>query len=150
MTSRAVVEEFLAQRTLAVVGASRDEKKFGNKVYKDLIRKGYNTYPVNPNAEEIEGQPCYPDLAALPEAVDGVVFVVPPAQTERVVREVAKLGISRVWMQQGSESEDAIRWCEENGISVVAGECILMFAEPAEFYHRAHRWVWGVLGKLPR
>jgi predicted CoA-binding protein len=79
MTSRAVVEEFLAQRTLAVVGASRDDKKFGNKVYKDLIRKGYKTYPVNPNAEEIEGQPCYPDLTALPEAVDGLVFVVPPA-----------------------------------------------------------------------
>jgi predicted CoA-binding protein len=149
MTSRAVVEEFLAQSTLAVVGASRDEKKFGNKVYKDLIRKGYKTYPVNPKAEEIEGQPCYPDLAALPEAVDGVVFVVPPAQTEKVVREAAELGISRVWMQQGSESEEAIRWCAENGISVVAGECILMFAEPAEFYHRAHRWVWGVLGKLP-
>ena len=149
MTSKAAVQDFLAQRTLAVVGASRDEKKFGNKVYKDLIRKGYQTYPVNPNAEEIEGQPCYPDLGALPEAVDGVVFVVPPAQTEKVVREAAELGIARVWMQQGSESQDAIRFCEENGISVVDGECILMFAEPAEFYHRAHRWVWGVLGKLP-
>jgi predicted CoA-binding protein len=149
MTSKAAVEEFLAQQTLAVVGASRDEKKFGNKVYKDLIRKGYKTYPINPNAEEIDGQPCYAELSALPEAVDGVVFVVPPALTEKVVREAADVGIPRVWMQQGSESEDAIRFCEENGISVVAGECILMFAEPAEFYHRLHRWVWGVLGKLP-
>jgi predicted CoA-binding protein len=149
MTSKAAVEDFLGQQTLAVVGASRDEKKFGNKVYKDLIRKGYKTYPVNPNAEEIEGQPCYPDLSALPEAVDGVVFVVPPAQTEKVVREAAEVGVSRVWMQQGSESADAVRFCEDNGISVVAGECILMFAEPAEFYHRMHRWVWGLLGKLP-
>jgi predicted CoA-binding protein len=149
MTSKAAVEDFLGQRTLAVVGASRDEKKFGNKVYKDLIRKGYQTYPVNPKADEIDGQPCYPDLGALPEAVDGVVFVVPPAQTEQVVRQAAELGISRVWMQQGSESEDALRFCEENDISTVSGECILMFAEPAEFYHRAHRWVWGVLGKLP-
>jgi predicted CoA-binding protein len=149
VTSKAAVEDFLAQRTLAVVGASRDEKKFGNKVYKDLIRKGYQTYPVNPKAEEIEGQPCYPDLHALPQTVDGVVFVVPPAQTEQVVREAAELGIKRVWMQQGSESEDALRFCEEKGISAVSGECILMFAEPAEFYHRAHRWVWGVLGKLP-
>jgi predicted CoA-binding protein len=149
MTSKAAVEEFLAQRTLAVVGASRDEKKFGNKVYKDLIRKGYETYPVNPNADVIEGKRCYPNLSALPEAVDGVVFVVPPAQTEKVLREAAELGIPRVWMQQGSGSEDAIRFCEENGIGVVSGECILMFAEPAEFYHRAHRWAWGVLGKLP-
>ncbi len=149
MTSKATVEDFLSQQTLAVVGASRDEKQFGNKVYKDLIRKGYKTYPVNPNTEEIEGQPCYPDLGALPEAVDGVVFVVPPAQTEKVLREAAEVGVPRVWMQQGSESADAIHFCEENGISVVAGECILMFAEPAEFYHRMHRWVWGVLGKLP-
>jgi predicted CoA-binding protein len=149
MASKAAVEEFLAQRTLAVVGASRDSKKFGNKVYKDLIRKGYTTYPVNPSADVIDGQRSYPTLSDLPEAVDGVVFVVPPAQTEKVVREAAELGIPRVWMQQGSESEDAIRFCEENGISAVAGECILMFAEPAEFYHRMHRWAWGVLGKLP-
>jgi predicted CoA-binding protein len=149
MTSKAAVQDFLAQRTLAVVGASRDGKKFGNKVYKDLIRKGYQTYPVNPNAEEIEGQPCYPNLSALPEAVDGVVFVVPPAETEKVVHEAAEVGIARVWMQQGSESVEAIRFCEEKGISVVSGECILMFAEPAEFYHRMHRWVWAVMGKLP-
>jgi predicted CoA-binding protein len=149
MASKAAVEEFLAQQTLAVVGASRDEKKFGNKVYKDLIRKGYTTYAVNPSADVIDGQRSYPTLSDLPEAVDGVVFVVPPAQTEKVVRQAAELDIPRVWMQQGSESEDAIRFCEENDISVVAGECILMFAEPAEFYHRMHRWVWGVLGKLP-
>ena len=106
MTSRAAVEDFLGQQTLAVVGA-------------------------------------------LPEAVDGVVFVVPPAETEKVVRQAAEVVVPRVWMQQGSESADAFRFWEENGISVVAGECILMFAEPAEFYHRVHRWVWGVLGKLP-
>jgi predicted CoA-binding protein len=113
------------------------------------LSKGYQTYPVNPNAEEIEGQPCYPDLKALLEAVDGVVFVLPPAQTEQVVREAARLGVPRVWMQQGSESEEAIRFAEEQGMSVVSGECILMFAEPAEFYHRMHRWIWGLLGKLP-
>ena len=149
MTSKAAVEDFLAQRTLAVVGASRDDNKFGSKVYKDLLAKGYQTYPINPNAETIEGQPCYSSLIALPEAVDGIVVVVPPRVTEKVVQEAAEVGVPRVWMQQGSESREAIRLCEENGISVVYGECILMFAEPAEFYHRAHRWVWGLLGKLP-
>jgi predicted CoA-binding protein len=66
------------------------------------------------------------------------------------VRDAAAAGIRRVWMQQGAESEAAIRFCAENGISAVHGECILMFAEPAAFYHRMHRWVWGLLGKLPR
>jgi predicted CoA-binding protein len=110
MTSKAVVEDFLAQRTLAVVGASRDGKKFGNKVYKDLIRKGYETYPVNPNADVVDGKRCYPDLSALPEAVDGVVFVVPPAQTEKVVREVAELGPVRR-TPSASARRTASAWC---------------------------------------
>lgn len=150
MTSQAVLEEFLAQRVLAVVGVSRDSKKFGNRVYKDLSRKGYRTFAVNPNTNAIGDSPCYPSLKDLPERVDGVVFVVPPEETEKMVKDAAGMGIRRVWMQQGSESQDAIRFCEENDISVVAGECILMFAEPAEFFHRVHRWAWGVLGKLPK
>ncbi len=150
MSSKATIEEFLAQPVLAVVGVSRDSKKFGSKVYSDLRRKGYQTFAVNPNVHVIGDSPCYPSLQALPKRVDGVVFVVPPGETEKMVQEVAEVGIRRVWMQQGSESQDAIRFCEENNISVVAGECILMFAEPAEFYHRVHRWAWGVLGKLPK
>ena len=77
MTSKAAVTDFLAQTTLAVVGASRDPNKFGNKVYKDLVAKGYRTFPVNPNADSIDGQRCYHHLKALPEAVGGVVLVVP-------------------------------------------------------------------------
>ena len=150
MSSKATIEEFLAQPVLAVVGVSRDSKKFGSKVYSDLRRKGYQTFAVNPNVHVIGDSPCYPSFQALPKRVDGVVFVVPPGETEKMVQEVAEVGIRRVWMQQGSESQDAIRFCEENNISVVAGECILMFAEPAEFYHRVHRWAWGVLGKLPK
>jgi predicted CoA-binding protein len=150
MTTKAAVNDFLAQRSLAVVGVSRGGKKFGNTAYKELKAKGYRSFPIHPNAERIEGDRCYPSLGALPEPVGGVLVVVPPAQTEQVVRDAAAAGIRRVWMQQGAESEAAIRFCAENGISAVHGECILMFAEPAAFYHRMHRWVWGLLGKLPR
>jgi uncharacterized protein len=150
MITKAVVDDFLTQRTLAVVGASRDPKKFGNMVYKDLRAKGYRVFPVNPNADAIEGDRCYPSLSALPEPVGGVLVVVPPAETERVTREAAQAGIRRVWMQQGAESEAAIRFCEANGIAAVHGECILMFARPLAFFHRPHRWVWGLLGKLPK
>jgi len=150
MTSRAVVDDFVSQRKLAVVGVSRKKMKFGNMAFKELRRKGYKLFPVHPHAETIEGERCYPSLAALPEPVDGVLVVVPPAQAEQVVRDAAAAGIRRVWLQQGAGSAAAIRFCEENGISAVHGECILMFAEPAAFYHRAHRWVWKLLGKLPR
>lgn len=149
MTSKTAVSDFLAQKTLAVVGASRQGNKFGNMAYKELKAKGYHVLAVHPQATSIEGDPCYPNLAALPEAVGGVVIIVPPAETEKVVREAASAGIRRVWIQQGAESETAIRFCQENGINAVYGECILMFAEPTGFGHRLHRWVWGLLGKLP-
>jgi predicted CoA-binding protein len=149
MTTKATVNNFLAQQTLAVVGVSRGGQKFGNTALKELKAKGYRLFPIHPEAESIQGERCYPSLGALPEAVGGVLIVVPPAETEKVVRDAAQADIRRVWMQQGAESQAAIRFCEENGISVVHGECILMFAQPSSF-HRLHRWVWGLLGKLPR
>ena len=149
MNTQAVVNDFLAQRSLAVVGVSRGGKKFGNRAYRELKAKGYCLFPIHPKAETLEGEPCYPSLDALPDHVGGVLTIVPPDQTEQVVRDAAAAGIRRVWMQQGAESGEAISFCEENGISVVSGECILMFAEPLKFYHRPHRWLWKLLGKLP-
>ena len=149
MSARADVDDFLAQKTIAVVGVSRGGKKFGNTVLKDMREKGYRVFPINPNAESIDGERCYASLAVLPERPDGVITVVPPAATEEVVKQAKEAGIQRVWMQQGSESEKAIRFCRENGMTAIDGECILMFAEPAAFYHRFHRWIWKLLGKLP-
>ncbi|MBI4165543.1 MAG: CoA-binding protein [Acidobacteria bacterium] len=150
MTSRAAVSDFVGQQKLAIVGASRRKGKFGNMALKELRAKGYKLFPVHPEADMIEGQKCYRSFSALPEAVGGVLVVVPPAQAEKVVREAAEAGIRRVWLQQGAESPAAVRFCEENGMSVVHSECILMFAEPAAWFHRAHRWVWKLLGKLPQ
>jgi predicted CoA-binding protein len=150
MSTKIAVDEFVAQRKLAIVGVSRGGIKFGNMAFRALKEKGYRVFPVNPNAEEIGGERCYPSLRALPESVDGVLVVVPPKETEQVVRDAASAGISRVWLQQGAESKAAIRFCEENGLKVVHGECILMFAQPVISFHRWHQWLWKVLGKLPK
>jgi predicted CoA-binding protein len=149
MTSKAAVENFLAQERLAVVGISRKGNKFGNMAYKELKAKGYQVVPVHPQAEQIEGDPCYPSLSAIPEPVGGVLVVVPPEQTEKVVQEAAQVGIRHVWMQQGAESPAAIQFCEEQGMNTVYSECIMMFAQPSS-YHSFHRWVWGLLGRLPK
>ena len=149
MTTREAVDGFLAQKTLALAGVSRSGRKFGNAVLKDLRRKGYEVLPVHPEAAAIDGTRCYRSLAELPNAVGGLVLVVPPPQTEKLVEEAADAGIRRVWMQQGAESPAAVRICEERGIDAIHGECILMFAEPAGFVHRAHRWIRKVCGKLP-
>jgi hypothetical protein len=131
------------------VGASRDPKKFGAAAYREL-KKTRRLLPVNPKAETVDGDRCYPTLQALPEPVDGVLIFVLPHQTEQVVQDAHASGIRRVWMQQQTESEAAIRYCQENGISVVYGECILMHAAHTAFYHKMHRWVRGVTGKLPK
>jgi predicted CoA-binding protein len=149
MISKAVVEDFISQKALAIVGVSRGGQKFGNMAYRELKAKGYQLYPIHPSAETLEGDRAYPDFKSLPEKVGGVLVIVPPGQTEKVVREAAETGILRVWMQQGSESKAAIQFCKENGIAEVYGECILMFAGKS-FFHKPHRWVWGLLGKLPK
>ena len=149
MNSKKAVEEFLAQKKIAVVGVSRKKAKFGNAIYRELKQKGYNVFPVNPNMQTFEGDACYPGLLSIPEKVDAVIVNVPPVQTEKVVKEATQAGINKVWLQQGSQSDTAVKYCEENGIDCVSNECILMFAQPSAFIHRAHKWVWGVLGKLP-
>jgi predicted CoA-binding protein len=149
MNSKKLVEDFIAQKKIAIVGVSRKKTKFGNAIYKELKQKGYQVFPINPHIDAFEGDACYPDLYSIPEKVDAVVINVPPVQTEKVVKEAKQAGINRVWLQQGSQSEAAVKYCEENRIDCVSNECILMFAQPSAFIHRAHRWVWGVLGKLP-
>ncbi|UCH10584.1 MAG: CoA-binding protein [Fidelibacterota bacterium] len=150
MNRQAAVNDFLAQRNLAVVGVSRSGKKFGNMAYRELKEKGYRLFPIHPEADELEGDTCYPNFDTLPEEVGGVLVVVPPQHTEQVVHDAAAANIKHVWLQQGAESEEAVRFCQENGISVTHGECILMFAQPMKFLHKPHRWVWKLLGKLPK
>jgi len=150
MTTRKAVTEFLAQKSLALAGASRSGKKMGSLILKELTRKGYQIQPVHPTATEIAGHACVANLADLAEPVDGLILVVPPAETEKLVREAAAAGIEHVWMQQGSESEDAVTYCQQQGIREVHAECILMFAKPTGLVHLVHRWLWGAVGKLPK
>jgi len=121
------IKVFLNKKNVfAVVGASRDPRKYGYQVYKDLKNAGYEVYPVNPNAREILGDKCYPSLENLPVKPDVVDVVVPPKVTERTVEICKRLGTTKVWMQPGSESGKAIKFCEENSIDVVYGVCVMI------------------------
>jgi len=149
MTSKAVIDEFMAQPAVAIVGVSRGGKKFGNQIFREMKQKGYKVYPVNPNADQVENEPCYPNLNALPEKVPGVVIVVPPAETEKVVREAHGAGIKQIWLQPGAESPAAVRFCQENGLQVVTGQCILLYAGEM-FGHKIHRFFANLFGQTPR
>jgi predicted CoA-binding protein len=127
MMNEQLIKAFLDKgNVFAVVGASRGPQKYGYQVYKDLRNAGYTVYPINPNAQEILGDKCYPSLKKLPVKPDVVDIVVPPEVTESTVEACKRLGITKVWMQPGSESERAIRFCEENGIDAVYGVCVMV------------------------
>jgi predicted CoA-binding protein len=122
-----IIDEFLDKKNIfAVVGVSKESEKYGNKVYFDLKQAGYNVYPVNPNATKISGNRCYSRLRELPTLPDVVDIVVPPKITKEIVKECRDLGIDKVWMQPGSESDDAIGFCRENGIKVLYGICVML------------------------
>lgn len=148
-TTKQAVDDFVAQKSLAVVGVSRSGKKFGNYAFKALKNKGYKLFPVHPEAGEIQGKKAYKDFASLPEPVGGVLVVVPPSRSEQVVRDAHEAGIKQVWLQQGAESEAAITYGEANGLSVCHHHCIMMYTQQGGM-HGFHGWIWDLLGKAPK
>ena len=150
MNTRQDIQDFLSQKTIAMAGASRDAKSFSAIASRELKAKGYRVLPVNPSAASIGGETCYPSLSALPEKVGGVLVFTNPSQTEKVVRDAAAQGINRVWLQQGTQSEESVAFCLQNGMQVVSGKCILMFAEPVGAFHGVHRWFARLFGQVPR
>lgn len=120
------LSDFLKSRNkIAVVGISKDTHKWGYKIYNKLKTAGFRVFSVNPKYEKIDGDRCYPNLESINERVDVVVTVVPPHVTEEIVLQCKKLGINKVWMQPGSESDKAIRFCHDNEIEVVAKTCFV-------------------------
>jgi predicted CoA-binding protein len=150
------VDDFLAQKRIAVAGVSRNEPNAAaNVIYRKLRDVGYDVFPVNPYADEIEGTTCYHDLTSIPGGVDGVFIATPARATEELVHQCPEAGISRVWMHQSfhmagtSVSDEAVKFCQEHNISVIAGACPLMFGKPSDGGHRFMRKVLGLFGGLP-
>jgi len=118
----------LEQKVWAVVGVSRDPNKFGYKVYKKLLGKGYTVYAINPNMTELDGRKVYASLKDLPEVPQVVNFVVPPSVTKRAVEEAIELGVRFLWMQPGSADMTAVKSAEKAGLTVVKNQCVLRLA----------------------
>lgn len=150
----AMVKDFLAQKRIAVAGVSRDANQAANMVYRKLRGAGYQVFALNPSAQEVEGDPCYPDLKALPDKVDGIVISTPLEAADQIVKQCAEAGVSRVWLHRsfgtGSVSPAAVKFCEENNISVIAGGCPMMFCKPVDFGHTCMRWALRLTGGLPK
>ena len=155
-TADAAIKDFLAQKRIAVAGVSREPGGMhgGNVVYRRLKERGYRVLAVNPNADTVEGDPCYRSLASILGGVDAVVIATTPAVAPSVARECAELGITRVWMHRsfggGSVSEEAHELCREHGIASIAGGCPLMYGPTSDAGHRFMRIFAGLFGQPPK
>ena len=127
MTLDEKIDAFLEAGPYAVVGASKDRAKYGNKVLRCYLQHNLKAYPVNPGSAEIEGRRAYPDLAALPEPVARISVITPPEVTEEIVSDAADAGVEYLWLQPGAESEAAVAKAERAGIGVISGgPCLLV------------------------
>src|SRR5512146_1046551 len=127
MVGKEQIDRFLASPAFGVVGASASRYKFGNKVLRCYLQKGYHAIPVNPAEREIEGVPCVAGITDLPPEVKSISMITPPAVTEQLVPLAIEKGIANIWMQPGAESPAAVKLCRENNINVIAdGTCILV------------------------
>ena len=147
--------EFLTKRRIAVTGVSRNPSGHGsNVIYQRLKQRGYEVFAVNPAADEVEGDRCFHDLAAIPDGVDAVVIGTRPEAAESTMRECVDLGIGDVWMHrgpgEGSVSQSATEYGRQHGIQVIDGGCPLMFGPTADGGHKVMRWVLTLTGNVPR
>lgn len=123
------IKAFMVGGPYAVVGASSNRDKYGNKVLRAYQQHGQEVYPVNPRADEIEGLKAYASLASVPVRLRAVSIITPPKITEQVVKEAAAAGVKFVWMQPGAESPEAVQAAEDLGLEVIAGgPCYLVLA----------------------
>jgi predicted CoA-binding protein len=144
------IQKFLEPRKFAIAGASRNLKKFGGAIFKELREKGFELYPINPNADEIQGVKCYKSVDELPAGVAHLYIVTSPEETESVVQAAIKKGIKMIWIQQKSDSSEAVKAIEKAGIPLIHQKCIMMFADPVKSVHLFHRFFVKAFGNYPK
>ena len=149
MTTKQQIDQFLANEPIAMAGVSRNPKKFGRMAFEELTRKGLKLIPINPNVESINGIACYPGVGQLPEGVRSLMIMTKKDQTANVLRDALAKGIKHIWIQQSSDTPEALELIKGKDLNVITGQCILMHHEPTGF-HKFHRNLKRFFGSLPR
>lgn len=149
MTTLKQINEFLDSQPIALVGASRNPKKFGYTAFKELKDKGMKIIPVNPKADEIMGEKSYTSVKMLPPEVQSIIVFTKKDQTASVVRDAKEKGIKHIWIQQMAETREALDELKESGINFITGECILMHYKPHSI-HKFHGSLKKFFGRFPK
>jgi uncharacterized protein len=145
----AQIDDFLKQNKIAIAGVSRQKGKFGNSIYKGLKRKGYDVIPLNPKMDLFAGDKCYHTVSELPVDTTALLINTKPDKVIPLITEAMNRSITRIWVQQGAESQELLDFAKEKQIDLITGECIFMYASPVGFMHRIHRYFHKKKGKYP-
>ena len=150
MITKAQITKFYNQGCIAMIGASRQKKKFGYIAYTELKNKGIKVVPVNSQVDNIDEDHCYRHIDALPDDIKSAVVVTKKTVTLNVVKQLLDKGINNIWLQQGSETKEAIDFAKEHGANVIHGKCVIMFSEPLGGMHKFHRAIVKLFGGMPK
>lgn len=142
------IQDFVGCKRIAVVGYSRNKRKFGNYAYAELTQRGYQVFAVHPTEKEIAGVACSPNLRALQGKIDGVLISLPSKQAVSVLEEAASIGVQNVWVQQGAESAEVLEVAQRLKLNAVTKKCVLMYAPPVRSFHGWHRSLAKLFGQL--
>ena len=149
MTTLKQINGFFESQPIALVGASRNPKKFGYTVFKELKEKGMKIIPVNPQADEILGEKSYPNVKMLPAEVQSIIVLTKKDQTASVIRDAKEKGIKQIWIQQMADTKEALDELKDSGINFISGECILMHYKPHSI-HKFHGSLKKLIGRFPK
>lgn len=151
--SLGTIEEFIAQKRIAVVGVSSNPRNFSVTLFREFRRQGYDAVPVNPGLSSVENQACFARVQDIQPPVQAALLMTSPSVTETVVKDCAEAGIRRVWMYRaggaGAVSGKAVAYCEEHGIDLIPGECPFMFFRAPGGIHRFHGFLRKITGRYP-
>lgn len=148
MTSNQSIQDFLAQKKIAVAGVSRKKSKFGNALYNELKKKGYDVVPINPNLESYDDNKCYHSVLSLPDDVTGLVINTKTDVSKKLLKQATEKGIHHIWLQQGSADKNLLANLPNGNTNVVSGQCLLMFTN-GEGVHGFHKWIKKTFGNYP-
>ena len=148
-----IIQDFLAQKRIAIVGVSRDPKDFSASLFQEFVKRGYDVVPVNPNAPEVLGKRSFSRVQQIQPPVDAVLLMTSHEVSEAVVADCSQAGVQRIWMYRataaGAVSPKAVDFCREHGIRVVPGECPFMFL-PGNGFHAIHGFIRRIVGSYPK
>ncbi|MBN2520634.1 MAG: CoA-binding protein [Bacteroidales bacterium] len=148
MNKKEIINNFLESKKFTMAGVSRNKKKFGYVVFNELKQKGYDITPINPNTTEIDGTNCHADVLSVPGEIENLFIAVPKSQTVDIVKQAKEKGVKRIWIQQMSDTTEALETAKEAGIELIAKKCIFMYAEPVSGVHKFHRFFAKLFGGL--